>query len=106
MRIDSFQVWNSTLARLALNYAGECKWEHSPQSYRTNAAGFRYVGENLAAGSRILVNSILESTAASAVERWCNERKYFTYPTTCDSGAMCGHYTQVLCGISNVKSST
>ena len=80
--------WNTQLAVWAQKYENSCPGlVHSSDSARTNVAGFAYIGENLAAGY---------DSWASAAQAWVNERAYFTYPTTCATGKVCGHYTQVI----------
>ena len=86
--------WDPALATLATNWASQCMdtngdglVDHSSQAYRTNAAGYSYVGENIfAAGG--------SATAQQAVNTWAAEKANFTYPSTC-SGT-CGHYTQIV----------
>jgi pathogenesis-related protein 1 len=86
--------WDPALATLATTWTSQCidanndgLVDHSSQSYRTNAAGYSYVGENVFASSG-------SATAQGAVNSWASEKSNFTYPNTC-SGT-CGHYTQVV----------
>jgi pathogenesis-related protein 1 len=81
-------TWNTDLAMVAQNFEANCPGlVHSSNTDRTNIAGYSYVGENLAAGY---------GTWQAAVQGWVNEQVDFTYPTTCNSGKVCGHYTQVI----------
>lgn len=87
-------VWDPALATLAMNWASQCidadnngLVDHSSTSYRTNAAGYSYVGENIFASGG-------SATGTQAVTTWAAEKANFTYPTTCSS--TCGHYTQVV----------
>ena len=85
--------WDPQLAMLAANWAAMCQssngqlLDHSSQAYRTNAAGYAYVGENVYASSGA-------ATAAGAVQLWASEKANFTYPNTC--AGTCGHYTQIV----------
>jgi pathogenesis-related protein 1 len=77
-------VWNKTLAAVALNYSNkhkaDCRLVHS---------GSRY-GENLAGSTGDL-------SGTNAVKLWVNEKKNYNYSSnSCASGAVCGHYTQVV----------
>jgi pathogenesis-related protein 1 len=77
-------VWNKTLAAVALNYSNkhkaDCRLVHS---------GGRY-GENLAGSTGDL-------SGTNAVKLWVNEKKNYNYSSnSCASGAVCGHYTQVV----------
>lgn len=86
--------WDPDLAALAQAWTSQCKdtdnnglVDHSSQAYRTNAAGYAYIGENVfGAGGA--------ATAQGAVNLWAKEKMNFTYPTGC-SGT-CGHYTQIV----------
>jgi pathogenesis-related protein 1 len=88
-------VWDSDLAAHALAYASMCKdtdapaglIDHSTQAYRTNAAGYPYVGENI-------FGSGGAASAQQAVDTWAGEKANFTYPSGC--AGTCGHYTQVV----------
>jgi pathogenesis-related protein 1 len=79
-------VWDSTVAKYARDYAakrsGDCLLKHSD--------GGPY-GENLFWGSGT------SWTAAHAVKGWVDEKQnYHRSTNTCDSGKVCGHYTQVV----------
>lgn len=86
--------WDPALATLAANWVAQCTdtdgnglVDHSSQQYRTNAAGYAYVGENIYASGGT-------ATAQGAVNLWAAEKANFTYPTTCNG--TCGHYTQIV----------
>lgn len=86
--------WDPALATLATNWASQCidmdgngLVDHSSTQYRSNAAGYPYVGENIYASSG-------NATGPQAVASWAMEKANFTYPTGC-SGT-CGHYTQIV----------
>ncbi|WJX22135.1 proteinase B [Trifolium repens] len=77
-------IWNNTLAEVARNYSNkhkaDCQLVHS---------GSRY-GENLAGSTGDL-------SGTNAVKLWVNEKKNYNYSSnSCASGAVCGHYTQVV----------
>lgn len=87
--------WDPDLAAHALAFTAMCKdtdapaglVDHSTLAYRTNAAGYSQIGENVfGAGGT--------ASAQEAVETWASEKANFTYPSGC-SGS-CGHYTQVV----------
>lgn len=87
-------TWDPALATLATNWASQCidmdgngLVDHSSQSYRTNAAGYAYVGENI-------FGSGGSATAQQAVTTWASEKANFTYPSGC--AGTCGHYTQIV----------
>lgn len=87
--------WDPDLAAHAMAFTAMCKdtdapaglVDHSTFAYRTNAAGFAQIGENLfGAGGT--------ASAQQAVDAWASEKANFTYPSGCS--ASCGHYTQVV----------
>lgn len=87
-------VWDPNLATLATQWASQCidtdnngLVDHSSTAYRTNAAGYAYVGENIFASGG-------GASGQQAVTTWAGEKANFTYPNTCSS--TCGHYTQVV----------
>jgi pathogenesis-related protein 1 len=88
-------VWDPDLAAHAQAWADMCidndgngLVDHSSSSYRQNAAGYAYIGEN------IFGSSVAMPTAQQAVTAWASEKANFTYPTGCSG--VCGHYTQVV----------
>ncbi|KAL3308054.1 Peptidase inhibitor 16 [Cichlidogyrus casuarinus] len=72
-------VWDDALAATAKKHAETCKFEHS------QGGGF---GENLAAGTPDTY------PFENLVVAWRKEKVDFKYPTTCNAGKVCGHYTQ------------
>ena len=81
------QKWNDELATIAQNYANKCIWAHNP---RRISRTFSKVGENIYAGTGTVSNYL------SVVQKWYDEVENYHYSTnTCDSGKVCGHYTQV-----------
>ena len=87
-------TWDPDLATLAQNWASQCIdadnsgfVDHSSQAYRTNAAGYAYVGENIFASGGA-------ASAQEAVSLWASEKSRFTYPNICNG--TCGHYTQIV----------
>lgn len=74
--------WNTTLATAAQTYANQCSWAHS------GAAG---VGENLAAAA-----PWSDQHLSSAMD-WASENVVYNYAAnSCQPGAQCGHYTQMV----------
>lgn len=86
-------AWDPMLASYAAAWAAKCQssngqlLDHDPN--RTNVAGYAYIGENIFASGGA-------ATAQGAVSAWAAEKQYFTYPNTCASGQICGHYTQLV----------
>lgn len=86
--------WSSDLAAVAQAYAENCVFEHSGGQY----------GENLYAESG------LNATPQDVVDAWVSEDADYDYDSnSCNVGAVCGHYTQVVwadsqrlgCGVAN-----
>jgi pathogenesis-related protein 1 len=77
--------WSAALADQAVAWGRNCRFEHSHGS----------TGENLYATSRL---NISDSQAFSAaVSSWAAEKyDYFPNSNACASGAVCGHYTQMV----------
>ncbi|NXD65631.1 PI16 inhibitor, partial [Eolophus roseicapillus] len=74
--------WDTELEAFAQAYAEKCIWDHNKERGRR--------GENLFAMAPTL-------DLEFAVEDWNGEEKYYNLSTsTCVSGQMCGHYTQVV----------
>ncbi|XP_075578588.1 peptidase inhibitor 16 [Pelecanus crispus] len=74
--------WDTELEAFAQAYAEKCIWDHNKERGRR--------GENLFAMAPTL-------DLEFAVEDWNGEEKYYNLTTsTCVSGQMCGHYTQVV----------
>lgn len=86
--------WDPELATHAAAWTSMCidgdgngLVDHSSSSYRTNVAGYAYVGENVfGAGGN--------ASGTQAVAAWASETQYFTYPSGCSG--VCGHYTQIV----------
>ncbi|CAO2608700.1 Peptidase inhibitor 16, partial [Lemmus lemmus] len=81
---DMLQMrWDNDLAAFAKAYAQKCVWGHNKERGRR--------GENLFAITDEGMDVPL------AVGNWFEEREHYNLSTaTCDSGQMCGHYTQVV----------
>ncbi|XP_062481616.1 peptidase inhibitor 16 isoform X3 [Pezoporus occidentalis] len=74
--------WDTELEAFAQAYAEKCIWDHNKERGRR--------GENLFAMAPVL-------DLEFAVEDWNGEEKYYNLSaSTCVSGQMCGHYTQVV----------
>lgn len=89
-------MWDQTLADHAKAWAEMCidmdsngLVDHSSAAYRSNTSGYSYVGENIFASGAAPASSV------QAVDVWAGEKADFSYPN-CKSGAVCGHYTQVV----------
>jgi len=80
--------WDTNLANQAATYARKCTFAHS---------GTSGVGENIFANAPGSTDTA--SLATSAVQSWVGEKSSFNcQANTCNSGAVCGHYTQVIWG--------
>lgn len=88
--------WDDRLAKDAQSYADTLAksgaWEHDPKNHR----GYRYgpYGENLYASTR-------KPSLEDASKAWVREKAAYHYgevgdESTCDKGALCGHYTQII----------
>ncbi len=108
--------WDNNLADFAKNYAEELrqlnhhnaiedtKLVHSSSNSRRALPGWKPkpVGENLGyqMNSRWR-NTINHANFSQAIRQtinaWCDEVKYYDYAkNSCQSGQMCGHYTQIV----------
>jgi uncharacterized protein YkwD len=90
-------TWDSKLATVAYNYAQKCKSaggglvDHNPDRTKDYGVNGVYVGENIYASSG------KATTPQAAATSWNNENSSYTFTTnTCASGAVCGHYTQLV----------
>ncbi|POI21173.1 hypothetical protein CIB84_015080, partial [Bambusicola thoracicus] len=82
LTLSSLQSWDTELEAFAQAYAEKCIWDHNKERGRR--------GENLFAMAPML-------DLEFAVEDWNAEEKFYNLTTsTCVSGQMCGHYTQVV----------
>jgi pathogenesis-related protein 1 len=88
-------VWNENLEATAAAWAAQCVdvaqpiglIDHNPN--RSDGHPY-YVGENI-------YGSGGSASAMQAVELWAAEVEHYNYPqNTCDTGQICGHYTQVV----------
>ncbi len=89
-------VWDNTLTQDAQSYANTLAnsgaWEHDPKNHDGYSNG--PYGENLYA-------STAKPTLEDAADAWIKEKRDYHYgkvgdPSTCNEGAICGHYTQVM----------
>jgi pathogenesis-related protein 1 len=86
------QIWANHLAT-----ENECKIKHRPQS---GEYAQRY-GENIYWSSALMwsndTREVQATTSKQVVTSWADEEKDYNYANnSCKSGAMCGHYTQVV----------
>jgi len=88
-------VWDDALARTAAAWVARCVDEappaglvdHNPDRSDGHST---YVGENIYASTG-------DATGPAAVAAWAGEAvNYHLDSNTCDAGAVCGHYTQVV----------
>ena len=93
-------TWSDTIATDAQSYADTLAqsgaWEHDPK----NHAGYTNgpYGENLFTSFHSTGHI---PTLAEATQAWVAEKSFYTYgvigdTSTCDTGKICGHYTQVV----------
>lgn len=98
--VTSKLTWDETIAEDAQSYADEMaasgRWDHDPKNQKTDGTGYvnGVYGENL-------YTSTAKPTLKVAIDAWVDEEQYYTYgnigdDATCESGQMCGHYTQVI----------
>ena len=88
--------WSATLAKDAKSYADTIAnsgvWGHDPKNYGGYTNG--PYGENL-------YTSTARPELKDAAEAWIKEKRYYTYgkvgdTNTCETGQICGHYTQIV----------
>jgi hypothetical protein len=87
-------TWDDALAATAAAWADQCKDGDGDGLIDHNADRSTghpyYVGENIFASSG-------SATGSGAVTAWADEAAKYHYATnTCDPGAVCGHYTQLV----------
>lgn len=87
-------AWDAALAATAAAWVARCQDSDGDGLVDHNAdrsAGHPwYVGENIFAATGA-------ATGDQAVASWAGEQAHFHYATnTCDAGAVCGHYTQIV----------
>ena len=88
------QTWNSDLAKVASDYADKCLLAHNA---RRSIEYDAMIGENIYFTS---VDITKRNDLASPVDSWDAEKKYYNYDTLSCSKPACGHYTQVIGGVS------
>lgn len=80
-------IWSNPLASSSNNWTNKCLWGHS----RTP-----HVGENIYATSVRTPNST-KFNPIPVVVAWGSEYQYYNYwNNTCQTGKVCGHYTQII----------
>jgi len=81
-------TWSSEAATMAQGWANklkerDCALEHNP--------------DNDDFGENVYWSSGMSPTPKDVVDAWGNEKSDYNYATnSCDSGKMCGHYTQIV----------
>jgi hypothetical protein len=96
--------WDVPLQKVAQTYADQCQWAHNAnrkQMYLTAGGTLNSVGENLALMSAPRQRSpvqqpIYTPQVQSMVNLWIGEKEYWRSPNKCESGQVCGHYTQMI----------
>jgi hypothetical protein len=84
--------WNCKLADFAQTWVDRDVWEHSPFQDRQKIIAGSYAGENLAAAAFANANIANEGPMG-----WWQEKPFWNNATgTCQSGKVCGHYTQMV----------
>jgi len=83
-------TWSDEMAAVAQGYANKCIWAH----------GDLYDCEGKRLGQNLYVQSSSSGFPAfnmtGVAWNWWNERKDYTYSTmACNTGAICGHFTQL-----------
>ncbi|XP_071500169.1 peptidase inhibitor R3HDML-like [Diadema antillarum] len=80
--------WDAELAASAQAWADQCTFSHDDSSDRRTDEWW-WVGQNIAYGFGYSMTSYIDS--------WNDEKVDYDYASnTCASGAVCGHYTQVV----------
>jgi uncharacterized protein YkwD/methionine-rich copper-binding protein CopC len=84
-------TWSDKAATAAQNWAntiaGECKLKHGGT---TDGDGTQY-------GQNIHWTSASSSSMEGVVDAWASEKQYYNYSdNSCETGKVCGHYTQVV----------
>jgi len=89
-----YMTWDDGLAYTSMQYAYDCKWEHSEKSERRGPVLKFDNGENLWSGSGIMA---MEFDPINAIDKWFIEYEFYEFENqTCVPGELCGHYTQVV----------
>ena len=94
-----FQVWNNDLARVALDWGQQCRWQHGqPDLDLYPNVTSRYpsgLGQNLFTTYSI-PNRTVQHNIQVGLQGWYEETENYNLDTdSCVPGALCGHYTQV-----------
>ncbi len=97
--INNDMQWNDTIAADAQLYANEMAtkgiWGHDTIKNQNDGYGHGNYGENL------YTSTENGTTLVQASKSWIDEKVYYTYgkvgdANTCESGQICGHYTQII----------
>ena len=87
--------WDRNLAKSAQQYADQCDFAHSTNTYRREVSGqtqWSWIGENIYLTTQMNPDDIVNM----ATNSWKEEKAYYDFNTrTCQQGKVCGHYTQV-----------
>ncbi|KAI0209422.1 Peptidase inhibitor 16 [Lamellibrachia satsuma] len=86
-------TWSDSLARRAAQWASECKWKHG---LLTSCDDGTAIGQNLHM-SKVYEGYPTVNVSNVVKNGWWAEKKFYTYSSMgCQTGKMCGHYTQVV----------
>lgn len=90
----NLMTWDPTLAVIAQNWSDACNFVHG-QGINSSTLNDLGIGQNIYA-----ISSPIDLTGG--VFEWFNEKSNFDYDSnSCNTGQVCGHYTQVVWAASN-----
>lgn len=89
-------VWSEEVAESARRWARQLATEHPGQLLHSPRSDRNGYGENLSMGYAFGTSGTV-MTPEYAVQLWTDEKEDYDYDSnSCASGAICGHYTQVV----------
>jgi len=102
-------IWDPALASVAQSYADQCVWNHNAnrktQFYATSGQTMWYDSNDIGVGENLYAfapGSDDPSSIVWGIGSWYNEYPNWSYtqsyPGTCQSGKICGHFTQLVWG--------
>ena len=85
-------IWDPELAKFAEEHSRKCQFSHSRGG---STSKFSSLGENIYLTSQVGISN--ENVIVSGVKGWYDEYVDYNYNSnSCNSGKVCGHYTQVV----------
>ena len=82
------ETLNASVAAIAQAWANNCNWSHDPT--------LQNLGQNIYMYANTLLINLEQCNFTKGVIAWYNETQWYDYASnTCQSGKVCGHYTQV-----------